>query len=112
MTQSTNDRAHQVCRPVHQCTADAVVLHVIPYELVGVEFGRIRWQKEQAESSLQRLNMGFDRLGAMRGMPINDQKDRSALAVDQAFEEFNEYLGAHPPWTRLTASKRISSSFA
>lgn len=47
ITQATNDSSQQVRRSMHERTADAVVLHIIPYELVRVEFWRIRWQKER-----------------------------------------------------------------
>ena len=107
ITQATNDSTQQVRRLMRQRTTDTVVLHIIPDELIRAEFWRIRWQKEQTELSLQRLNVRFDLLGAMRRMPIYDQVDGAALSVNQTLQEGDEHLcadsTAHHHEAQLTA---------
>jgi hypothetical protein len=53
-------------------TSDAVVFHVVPDKLIGIEFGTIRRQDEQFEPILYGFNEAFRLFCTMRRVSIDN----------------------------------------
>ena len=95
VAKSTNYGILQICGFDNQHTSHTVVLRVILGQLVGVKLGQIRCQVEQPELSSQCLNVGSDDPGPIWRMPIHNQKDPAAAALDQPLEKADKNLSAH-----------------
>ena len=57
---------------------DAVCFDVLPDPLVGVEFGRVGRELEQAQPSLDRSHEVFDCFGPVDRMAVDNEKYRAA----------------------------------
>ena len=53
---------------------DAVGFDVLPYPLVGVEFGRVSRELEQAQLSMGRCHEVFDCFGPVDRMAVDNEK--------------------------------------
>jgi len=77
------------------------MLDVIPYLLVGVEFGRVRRQEEQPEPSVLTRDKVAHRAASVDRMPVQNQKHRLRSIVHQAAEELRENSPVHAPFTSM-----------
>ena len=67
---------------LHDALADAVVLEMIPHQLVRVELGRVRRQEEEPQPAPGRLDEVAHFLRAMSRVAVDDQEDASTGTVE------------------------------
>ena len=72
---------------------DAVGFDVLPYPLVGVEFGRVSRELEQAQLSMGRSHEVFDCFGPVNRMAVDNEKYRATGVVHQPLAEVDESGG-------------------
>lgn len=94
-TKSRDDRGLEILLLGNEGPADSVVFDIVPDELIGVEFGAVRRQKEQTQPVRDRFKIRLDLFGSMRGMAINNQENLPTTAMEQAFEKHEEERGPH-----------------
>lgn len=89
--------AMHLIRSRNSLLADGIILKVVLHSLVGIEFRRVRRQKEQAKPLFDGL--GFNELGntfsPVCRMPIDNQKNHSFSAAKQPFDEFDKQGSSH-----------------
>ena len=74
----------------------AVVFQVVPYQFIRIQFGRIRWEEEEAKHSFGRLNELLYFPGSVGWVSIDDEENGVRSTVHQSFQELTEFAGIHP----------------
>ena len=84
-------------RAARQChSPSAVVLKVVPYQFIRIEFGRIGWKEEEAKHSFGRLNEFPYFSGSVGWVSINDEEYGVRSTAHQSFQELTEFASIHP----------------
>ena len=95
ITQPGDDGRFEVLFFCDEGPADAVVFDVVPDEFIGVELGAVRRQEEEPQFARECLEKLLNPFGPMGGMPVDDEKDFPAVAMEQTLEELHKEIGPH-----------------
>jgi len=77
------------------CTLDLIMLHVLPYPLVRVEFWGVRRQDEQSESPLGGFLVLLDDVRGVDRAAVDDEEDRGRAVAQELLAELDETGGFH-----------------
>ena len=77
--------------------AQDVVFQIVPDQFVGVQLRRVGRQEEQPQAGRDGFGKLSDHHGFVRGMPVDNQKDGLAPAVDQPLQVFDKDFRRHSP---------------
>src|SRR6266852_4411987 len=94
--ESSGDKASEFGGSADNRSANPMIFHVVPDLLVGVEFRRIRWQEEQAESAFHAGDEVPYRPAAVNRVAVEDQENRTLGVVHETLQEFGEDHPVYP----------------